>query len=156
MGQFSNFHHSVSHTRPPLCKLSVVEIVGGGLYEGSDILSCEYTPASRATPRFWLRNIIPLPLPICLRFSETQWSILTDRGWPQHRRQCFPNTPRVVLSMCCSIDTTWNTLAIDSEFLSCSVDTGFVLALPLNDRGLELDRVGVSRKSYLKITLLFW
>jgi len=44
-----------------------------------------------------------------------------------------------------------STLAIDSEFLSCSVDAGFVLALPLHHGDLELDSVGVSTKSYLKI-----
>jgi len=42
-------------------------------------------------------------------------------------------------------------LAIDSEFLSCSVDVGFVLALPLHHGDLELDSVGVLTKSYLKI-----
>jgi len=46
-----------------------------------------------------------------------------------------------------------NTLAIDGKFLSCSVDAGFILALPLHHRDLELDSVGVSMKSYL---LLFW
>jgi len=46
-----------------------------------------------------------------------------------------------------------NILAIDSEFLGCSVDTGLILALPLNH---EVDSVGVSTKSYLKIMLLFW
>jgi len=44
-----------------------------------------------------------------------------------------------------------NTLAIDKEFLSCSVDAGFVLALPLHHGDLELDSVGVSTKSYLKV-----
>jgi len=48
-----------------------------------------------------------------------------------------------------------NVLAINSEFLSCSVDAGFVQALPLHHRDLELDSVGVSTKSYLKIMLLF-
>jgi len=35
------------------------------------------------------------------------------------------------------------------------VDTGFILASPLHHRDLELDSVGVSTKSYLKIMLLF-
>ena len=48
-----------------------------------------------------------------------------------------------------------NMLAIDGEFLSCSVDAGFVLALPLHHRDLELDSIGVLTKSYLKIMLLF-
>jgi len=47
-------------------------------------------------------------------------------------------------------------LAIDGEFLSYSVDTGFALALPLHHEDLELDSVGLSIKSYLKIMLLFW
>ena len=68
----------------------------------------------------------------------------------------FQALHRFVLSMCCSIDTLTNTLAIDGEFLSCSVDAGFVLALPLHHGDLELDSVGVSTKSYLKIMLLFW
>jgi len=42
-----------------------------------------------------------------------------------------------------------------NSFNSCSVDTGFILALPLHHRDLELDSVGVSTKSYLKIMLLF-
>ena len=49
-----------------------------------------------------------------------------------------------------------NTLVIDGEFLSYSVDTGFLLALPLHHKDLELESVGVSMKSYLKIMLLFW
>ena len=40
-----------------------------------------------------------------------------------------------------------NTFAINGEFLSCSVDTGFILALPLPHRDLEFDSVGVSTKS---------
>ena len=36
---------------------------------------------------------------------------------------------------------------INGEFRSCSVDTGFVLALPRGD--LELDSVGVSTKIIL-------
>jgi len=49
-----------------------------------------------------------------------------------------------------------NMFVIDGKFLSCSVDTGFVLALPFHHRDLELDSVGVSMKSNLKIMLLFW
>jgi len=43
-------------------------------------------------------------------------------------------------------------LVINDEFLSCSTDTGFVLALPLYHE--YLDNVGVLTKSYLKIMLL--
>jgi len=35
-------------------------------------------------------------------------------------------------------------LAIVGEFLSCSVDAGFVPALPFHHRDLELDSVGVA------------
>ena len=64
----------------------------------------------------------------------------------------------VGLSFQCAIALTLvtNMLVIDGEFLSCSVDTGFILALPLHHGDLELDSVGVSTKSYLKIMLLFW
>ena len=37
-----------------------------------------------------------------------------------------------------------NTLAIVGKFLRCSVDAGFVLALPLHHGDLELDSVGVA------------
>jgi len=40
-----------------------------------------------------------------------------------------------------------DTLAIVGEFLSWSVDAGFVLALPLHHGDLELDSVGVSAKN---------
>ena len=39
-----------------------------------------------------------------------------------------------------------DTLAIIGEFLSWSVDAGFILVLPLHHRDLELDSVGVSMK----------
>jgi len=42
-------------------------------------------------------------------------------------------------------------LAIVSEFLSWSVDAGFVLALPLHHGDLELDSVGVSTKDRFAI-----
>ena len=61
------------------------------------------------------------------------------------------------LSFQCAVALTpfTNTLVIDSKFLSCSVNAGFVLALPLHHRDLELDSVGVLMKSYLNIMLLF-
>jgi len=46
--------------------------------------------------------------------------------------------------MYCSIAPLTNTLVIVGKFLSCSVDAGFVLALPLHHGGLELDSVGVA------------
>jgi len=61
----------------------------------------------------------------------------------------------LVLSLCCSTDTLANTLVIDGEFLSYSVDAGFVPALPLHHGDLELDSAGVSTESYLTIMLLF-
>ena len=48
-----------------------------------------------------------------------------------------------------------NTLAIVGKFLSCSVDAGFVLALPLHHRDLELDSVGVSTKDHVAV-LVAW
>jgi len=42
-------------------------------------------------------------------------------------------------------------LAIHGEFLSCSVDTGFILAFPLHHGDLELDSVGVSTKDHVAI-----
>ena len=64
----------------------------------------------------------------------------------------------VALSFQCAVALTplVKMLAIDGKFLSYSVDAGFVLALPLHHGDLELDSVGVSTKSYLKIMLLFW
>ena len=94
-------YRSVPHIGPPFCNLSTSRKCRGGLYVGSDILSCECAPFSRATPRCWHRNIILQTVTeagstlICLRFScppETQWSRSTDRGWPQRRWRRFPNT----------------------------------------------------------------
>jgi len=50
------------------------------------------------------------------------------------------------LSFQCAVALTplANTLVIVGEFLSCSVDIGFVLALPLHHGDLELDSVGVA------------
>jgi len=45
--------------------------------------------------------------------------------------------------MCCSIDTT-HKHAIVGEFLSYSVDAGFILGLPFHHGDLELDSVGVA------------
>ena len=42
-----------------------------------------------------------------------------------------------------------DTLAIVGEFLSCSVDTGFILALPLHHG--DLDSVGVSMKDHVAV-----
>ena len=46
-------------------------------------------------------------------------------------------------------------LVIVGEFLSCSVDAGFVLALPLHHGDLELHSVGVSTKDHVAI-LVAW
>ena len=48
-----------------------------------------------------------------------------------------------------------DTLAIIGEFLSWSVDAGFILVLPLHHRDLELDSVGVSTKDHVAI-LVTW
>jgi len=42
-------------------------------------------------------------------------------------------------------------LAIVGEFLSWSVDAGFVLALPLHQGDLELDSVGASTKDHVLV-----
>ena len=85
----------------------LVESMGGGdLYAGSDILSCEYAPSSSPTPRCWHGSIIlqtnrswfNTDLPSLLSFSgnsNTFWSRLTDKGWPQHTQRHFPSTPQV-------------------------------------------------------------
>ena len=59
------------------------------------------------------------------------------------------------LSFQCAIASTplTDTLAIVSEFLSCSVDAGFVLALPLYHG--DLDSVGVSMNDHIAI-LVAW
>ena len=44
-----------------------------------------------------------------------------------------------------------DTFAIVGEFLSWSVDAGFILALPLHHGDLELDSVGVSTKDHVAI-----
>ena len=63
----------------------------------------------------------------------------------------------VGLSFQCAIAMTplADTLAIVSEILSWFVDAGFVLALPLHHRDLELDSVGVSTKDHVAI-LVAW
>ena len=50
------------------------------------------------------------------------------------------------LSFQCAVALTpfANMLVIVGEFLSCSMDAGFVLALPLHHGDLELDSVGVA------------
>ena len=57
----------------------------------------------------------------------------------------------VGLSFQCAVALTplTNALVIGGEFLSCSVDAGFVLALPLHHGDLELDSVRASTMSYL-------
>ena len=86
---------------------------------------------------------------IGLRFScppETRWSRSIG---PSVDGSVFQALRGFVLSMCYSIDTTHNALAIVGEFLSCSVDAGFVLALPLHHG--DLDSVGISTKDHVAI-----
>ena len=52
-------------------------------------------------------------------------------------------------------DAIVDTLAIVGEFLNCSVDACFVLALPLHHGDLDLDSVGVSTKDHVAI-LVAW
>ena len=40
---------------------------------------------------------------------------------------------------------------IVGKFLSCSMDAGFVLALPLHHGDFELDSVGVSTKDHVAV-----
>ena len=85
----------------------------------------------------------PGSTPICLCFSgppETQIPFgqvqLTKVG---HSIDSGIFHAPLGLSMCCSTDTTHvNMLAIDGEFLSCSVDAGFILALPLHHGDLAV------------------
>jgi len=81
--------------------------------------------------------------PVCLHFSRPQAT------FSKHSMS---------FSFQCAVALTplASTLVIDGELISCSVDAGFVLSLPLHHKDLELDSVGVTRKSYMKITLLLW
>ena len=60
------------------------------------------------------------------------------------------------LSFQCTIALTplADTLEIVGEFLSCSVDAGFVLVLPLHHG--DLDSVGVSTKDHVAIFVAGW
>ena len=46
--------------------------------------------------------------------------------------------------MFCSVETTRKHACDRRQLLSCSVNAGFVLALPLHHGDLELDSVGVA------------
>jgi len=61
------------------------------------------------------------------------------------------------LSFQCAVALTQltNTLAIFCDFLSCSVDAGFVLVLLLHHGDLELDSVEVSTEDHVAI-LVVW
>ena len=144
--------------------LALVKSIGGEAY----MWDLTYAPSSGATPRCWHRNIIlqtnrswfNTDLPSLLSFSgnsNTFWSRLTDKGWPQHTQRHFPSTPQVCpfnVLYIYSIDTTCRH-AIVGEFLNWSVDTGFVLALPFHHGDLELDSVGLSTKDHVAI-LVAW
>ena len=58
-----------------------------------------------------------------------------------------------VFSMCYSIDTTHGH-ACNRQRICWSVDAGFVLALPLRHRDLELDSVGVSNSMKAHVAIL--
>jgi len=112
---------------PRFATLALVESVGG---------------AYMRDLTFYLANTPPFPVP-CLDVditdrscrtalatsSEARWSRSTDRGWPQRRQRRFPSIPRVCpFNVLLLIDA--DMLAIDGEFLSCSMDAGSVLTLP--------------------------
>jgi len=106
-----------------------------------EVLSREYAPSSGATPRCWHKNVILQTDRSCRsalatdsvvpRAPETRWWRSTDRGWLQRRQRRFPSIPRVCpFNVLLLIDTTREHASIDGKFLSCSMDTGFVLVLP--------------------------
>jgi len=90
---------------------------------------------------FYLANTPPLPieaadLPSLLILSSPEpqkldgQDRLTEVGYSVDSG-VFQAVRRSVFSICCcSLTPHANTLAIDGEFLSCSMDAGFVLALP--------------------------
>ena len=133
-------YRSVPHIRPLFCNLSASRKRrgGGGLYTGSDILSREYAPSSDATPRCWHRNRLieaaNMPSLLILLSPEPQKLVGQDRLTEVGHRVdsgVFQAICGFVLSMCCRwLTLLTNTLAIDGKFLSCSMDAGFILALP--------------------------
>ena len=132
----------------PFCKLNDSQKHRGGAYTYMRDLT------------FYLVKMPPLPVPrldvdigrllqtdrnsstpVCLHFSrppETQIPFgqdrLTEVGHSVDVSKHFSG-----FSFQCAIALTpfTNVLAINSEFLSCSADAGFILALPLHHRDLE-------------------
>ena len=128
-------YRSVAHIRPPFCNLSPSR-KRRGLLCGIWHLSCEYAPSSGATSRCWHRNMHYRLIEagstlIYLHFSRqdrlTEVGHSVDSG-------VFQSLRGFVLSMCSSIDTTCEHACNHR----CSADAGFVLALPLCHRDLDL------------------
>ena len=98
---------SVPHIRPRFATLALVESVGRPYIQDPTFYLAITPPFSSAMPRCLHGNINILQTDrswfnICLpsllassRNSNTLWSRLTDRGWPQRGQQRFPSTPRV-------------------------------------------------------------
>jgi len=107
-----------------------------------DLTSREYAPASEAGLTLdWLH--FSCPPEILIPFGQDQ---LTEVG---HSINSGVSRHSVVLSFQCAVALIplVNTLEINGEFLSCSVDAGFILALLLYHRDPDLYSVGVSMKS---------
>ena len=106
-----------------------------------DLTSREYAPASEAGLTLdWLH--FSRPPEILIPFGQDR---LTEVG---HSIDSSVSKHSVGLSFQCTVALIplVNTLEINGEFLSCSVDAAFILALLLYHRDLELDSVGVSMK----------
>jgi len=145
-------HAIVSCIYDPVCNLSASRkslCRGGGLYAGSDFLSREYAPSFGAKPRCLHRDIYYRPIKLVRQSAFASLVLqkldgqdqLTEIG-PSVDGGVFQALHGFVLSMSCSIDTT--------------VDAGFVLALPLHHRDLELDSVGVLTKDHVATFVLGW
>ena len=145
-------YRSVPHIRPLFCNLSASRKHMGGLYAGSDILSREYAPSSSATPRCWHGYIgtlyytpieaADLPSLLILSSPEPQKLDGQDRlteichSVDSSIFQAFRGFVLSKYVLPLLIDTTLKgsgneTISnMHGEFLSCSMDAGFVLALP--------------------------
>ena len=142
---------SVPHIQvhPPFCNLSTSWKRRGGLYAGSDILSRIYAPTSgTVTEAGWhqsaFASLVLRKLKGQDRLTEVGHSI--DGGVSKHSAG---------LSFQCATALTplADTLATVGKFLSCFLDAGLVLALPLHHE--DLGSVGVSTKDHVAI-LVAW
>ena len=122
-------YRSVPQIRPPppFCNLSLSRKRKGGLIRGMTF-SLAITPS------------LPVPRPHKLKldregFATAKAATLSKYSTGLSFQQTVLLTPLA------------NTLAIDREMFSGSVDAGFVLALPFHHGDLEPDRVGVSTRS---------